>query len=91
MTQKNNYYLVYVKSIINYCRKCQKLICSHCKNSNEYKTHKTISVNTNNLNESAKLYVLTLKKEINSKYQKDMIINFNHLNLLKHSLGEKLF
>ena len=82
---------MYVKSIINYCRKCLKFICNHCKNSKEHKTHKTISVNTNNLNESAKLYVLTLKKEINSKYQKDMIINFNHLNLLKHSLGEKLF
>ena len=76
---------------MNYCRKCLKFICNHCKNSKEHKTHKTISVNKNNLIESEKINVLILKKDSNIEISKRYEINFNHLNLLKHPLGEKLF
>ncbi len=57
-----------------------KFICNHCKNSKEHKTHKTISVNKNNLIESAKINVLILKKDSNIEISKRYEINFNHLN-----------
>ena len=55
--------------IANYCRQCSKFICNHCKILKEHSTHKIISININNLIESAKNYALTLKKEINANIE----------------------
>lgn len=79
--------------ISNYCRTCKQYICNHCKSKKEHESHKTVSVNTNNLIDSIKIYAMSLKEEItlNIENSKNIMKNFNHLNLLKRHLGKKLF
>ena len=50
--------------ISNYCRTCKQYICNHCKSKKEHESHKTVSVNTNNLIDSIKIYAMSLKEEI---------------------------
>ena len=50
--------------IANYCRTCKQYICNHCKHKKEHESHKSVSVNTNNLIDSIKNYATTLKGEI---------------------------
>lgn len=64
--QDNSLYLCVCKNdiIYNYCRACKMFICNICRVNSVHAKHKVVQVDINNLEESAKLYAITLQSDI---------------------------
>lgn len=64
--QDSSLYLCVCKNdiIYNYCRVCKMFICNICRVNSIHAKHKVVQVDINNLEESAKLYAITLQSDI---------------------------
>lgn len=58
-----------------YCRNCKNFICSQCRESQEHKDHLTILLNSNNLEESIKIYLMIVLTDI---HKKSIYKNYNN-------------
>ena len=74
--------------VSDYCRTCKKFICQECVINQLHKDHLTIGLNSQNLEESIKLYIMILKtnekknlKRLNESQNRkdDDLININIL------------
>ena len=82
------------KGMIEYlCRKCKKYICSNCRKSEEHFYHNVLDIDINNLEESAKLYAITLQSEIlyNSKSIKEDYKKFLNANFIEANVRNEIF
>ena len=49
------------------CRNCNEYICNSCRQNKVHAKHSIICIDTKNFEESAKLYAITVRNEINAK------------------------
>ena len=60
-----DYYCSCKKELISYfCRNCKENICDNCRINSIHLNHNLSQIDINNLNESVKLYAITLQSEI---------------------------
>ena len=73
-----DYYCSCKKELISYfCRNCKENICDNCRINSIHLNHNLSQIDINNLNESVKLYAITLQSEIskNIKESKSFLKN----------------
>lgn len=71
-----------------YCRHCNEFICSTCRNDDTHSIHPVINIDLRNLNESAKLYAITVQSELvfhNRKIKEDYM-NYQKANFIDASV-----
>ena len=76
-----------------YCRHCNEFICSTCRNGDSHSTHPVINIDLRNLNESAKLYAITVQSELvfhNRKIKEDYM-NYQKANFIDASVRYEQF
>ena len=60
-----DYYCSCKKELISYfCRNCKENLCDNCRINSIHLNHNLSQIDINNLNESVKLYAITLQSEI---------------------------
>lgn len=82
------------KGIIEYlCRSCKKFICSNCRKSDTHFYHNVLDVDINNLEESAKLYAITIQSEIlyNAKSIREDYKKFQKSNFIDANVRNEIF
>ena len=73
-----DYYCSCKKELISYfCRNCKENLCDNCRINSIHLNHNLSQIDINNLNESVKLYAITLQSEIsqNIKESKSFLKN----------------
>ena len=82
------------KGMIEYlCRSCKIFICSNCRKSDSHFYHSVLDVDINNLEESAKLYAITIQSEIlyNTKSIREDYKKFQKSNFIDASVRNEIF
>lgn len=76
-----------------YCRTCKDFICNACRMSATHSKHNVVQVDTENLEESAKLYAITLQADIlyNIKSTHDYYVKFQNQNFIEASARQEIF
>ena len=97
-----DYYCSCKKELISYfCRNCKENLCDNCRINSIHLNHNLSQIDINNLNESVKLYAITLQSEIsknikesksflkNKEKEKEDNNNENNINTKHNLIKEK--
>lgn len=89
LTENNNNKLSYQQytcycdkeEIAYYCRSCYNFICNSCKMNEKHLNHYTIHVDVNKMEDSIRLYALTLQNDIHTNVESMKEYNSNNNNM----------